>query len=185
VLPDGSTRRLLNNCYGYAAPGQMCALMGASGAGKSTLLDVLAGIKNQGTTAGELLVNGRPRDVGFTDIVGYVQQFDSHNPLSTIFEAVEFSGRLRLPSTVSVEDVKAKVWNVLRLLEIDHLASAIIGAPSTGGVAPEIRKKVTIAVELIMEPSILFLDEPSDHSQVEPTDRMHPRSSTLAVARSL
>ena len=161
VLPDGSTRRLLNQVYGYAAPGKMCALMGASGAGKSTLLDVLAGLKNQGTISGELLINGRPRDEMFTSIVGYAEQFDSHSPLATIFEAVRFSGRLRLPSTVTDHELDKKVRNVLSVLEIDHLANAIIGSPGMGGVAPEIRKKVTIAVELIMEPAILFLDEPT------------------------
>ena len=111
-------------------------------AGKSTLLDVLAGFKNQGVISGELLVNGRPRDAAFTSIVGYVEQFDSHNPLSTIFEAVEFSGRLRLPRTVSDVELDKKVWSVLRLLEIDHLAQAIIGAPSTGGVAPEVNHTI-------------------------------------------
>ena len=65
-------------------------------------------------------------------------RFDSHNPLSTIFEAVHFSGRLRLPKTVSEAELDKKVWSVLKLLEIDHLAQAIIGAPSTGGVAPEV-----------------------------------------------
>ena len=106
--------------------------------GKSTLLDVLAGFKNQGVISGELLVNGRPRDAAFTSIVGYCEQFDSHNALSTIFEAVHFSGRLRLPRTVTEAELDKKVRSVLRLLEIDHLAQAIIGAPSTGGVAPEV-----------------------------------------------
>ena len=99
---------------------------------------MLAGIKNQGVISGELLVNGRPRDAAFASIVGYVEQFDSHNPLSTIFEAVHFSGRLRLPRTISNDELDKKVWSVLKLLEIDHLSQAIIGAPSTGGVAPEV-----------------------------------------------
>ena len=160
-LPDGSTRRLLNHVFGFAAPGRMCALMGASGAGKSTLLDVLAGLKNQGTISGELLISGRPRDERFTSMVGYVEQFDSLNPLSTVFETVRFSGRLRLPREVTNAELDVKVANVLRLLEIDHLAQALIGFPGGGGVSPDVRKKVTIGVELIMEPSILFLDEPT------------------------
>ena len=122
---------------------------------------MLAGLKNQGTISGELLINGRPRDESFTSIVGYAEQFDSHSPLVTIFEAVRFSGRLRLPRTVTDHELDKKVRNVLSVLEIDHLAGAIIGSPGQGGVAPEIRKKVTIAVELIMEPAILFLDEPT------------------------
>ena len=160
-LPDGSTRRLLNHCFGFAAPGRMCALMGASGAGKSTLLDVLAGLKNQGTISGELLVSGRPRDEMFTSMVGYVEQFDSLNPLSTVYETVRFSGRLRLPRQVTDAELDVKTLNVLKLLEIDHLAQALIGFPGGGGVAPDVRKKVTIGVELIMEPAILFLDEPT------------------------
>jgi ATP-binding cassette subfamily G (WHITE) protein 2 (SNQ2) len=122
-------------------------------------LDVLAGRKTVGTITGTLLFDGKERDANFARIAGYVEQFDSHNPLSTVREAVYFSGRLRLPSTVSNAELDDKVDKVLDAVNIRHLSGNIIGAPGFGGVSQEVRKKVTIAVELIMEPRILFLDE--------------------------
>ena len=96
TLDNGKQRRLLHKTFGYVRPGIMCALMGASGAGKSTLLDVLAGKKTSGNIEGEMLVNGKPKDETFTRIAGYVEQFDSHNAMSTVQEAIAFSGRMRL-----------------------------------------------------------------------------------------
>src|ERR1700694_4000224 len=93
--------------------GMMVALMGASGAGKSTLLDVLANKKTHGTITGELLINGRARDASFERIAAYVEQFDSHNPFSTVREALRFSGRLRLPSTVTNEYIEQRIDYVL------------------------------------------------------------------------
>ena len=161
TLESGKQRRLLNKTFGYVRPGIMCALMGASGAGKSTLLDVLAGKKTSGAIEGEILVNGRPKDETFTRVAGYVEQFDSHNPMSTVQEAIAFSGRMRLPQKVSNSELQMKVKNVLEVLGLAHLADERIGSPGMGGVSPEVRKKVTIGVELIAEPSILFLDEPT------------------------
>lgn len=133
--------------------------MGSSGAGKSTLLDVLANKKTGGTLSGTLLVNGKPRDKDFAHVSGYVEQWDSHHPHSTVREALEFSGRLRLSQNVSDEELARRVDNVLAILGIDHLQHQLVGGDGIPGVSQEVRKKVTIGVELITEPSILFLDE--------------------------
>ena len=161
TLDNGTQRRLLHKTFGYVRPGKMCALMGASGAGKSTLLDVLAGKKTSGAVEGEILVNGREKDASFTRIAGYVEQSDSINPMSTVREAIAFSGRMRLPQRFSNAEVELKVKNVLQVLGLAHLADELVGSPGMGGVTAEVRKKVTIGVELVAEPSILFLDEPT------------------------
>jgi ABC-type multidrug transport system ATPase subunit len=63
----------------------MLALMGSSGAGKTTLLDVLAGIKTQGRTRGNVFLNGKiSTKSDFNALAGYVQQFGTHNEKSTI-----------------------------------------------------------------------------------------------------
>ena len=132
--------------------------------GKSTLMDVLALKKNfKGQEiSGTVLVNGVPQDpITFSRIAGYVEQFDSHNEQSTVREAVEVSARLRLPSSTSERELMQKVDRVLAALGLTHLQDLRIGSVAEGGVSPEVRKKVTIAVELIMNPSLLFLDEPT------------------------
>jgi ABC-type multidrug transport system ATPase subunit len=160
---DGKEKRLLDDVVGFAAPGMLVALMGASGAGKTTLLDVLAGKKTGGEITGELLVNGLPRDQSVARIYGYCEQSDSHNERSSVREAVRFSAMLRLPASITSdpEEVDRRVTRVLDDLGILRLQHDLIGNANTGGISQEARKKVTIAVELIGEPRILFLDEPT------------------------
>jgi ABC-type multidrug transport system ATPase subunit/ABC-type multidrug transport system permease subunit len=158
-------RLLLDHTFGWAQPNAMIALMGASGAGKSTLMDVLALKKNFAgqELSGTVLVNGVPQEpTSFSRIAGYVEQFDSHNAQSTVREAVEMSARLRLPTDTREEELLLDISRVLSSLGLTHLQHEILGeAGGPNGVAPEVRKKVTIAVELIMNPSLLFLDEPT------------------------
>ena len=87
----------------------------------------------------------------------------SHNAFSTVKEAIEFSALLRLPTAVASTpgEVDRRVAHVMQVLDLQHSANDIIGAPGFGGVSPEVRKKVTIAVELVMDPALLFLDEPT------------------------
>lgn len=156
---SGERLRLLNNVKGYAAPGDMVALMGPSGAGKSTLLDVIAQKKTTGWIEGDLLVNGRAPDEFYPRIAGYVEQFDSHIEFATVEESVAFSAMLRLDC--SEDEVRTHVENAMESVQIGHVRDHIIGNIESGGISPELRKKTAIAVELVMRPTILFLDEPT------------------------
>ncbi|GIL82277.1 hypothetical protein Vretifemale_11206, partial [Volvox reticuliferus] len=80
--PKGSGElQLLNDVSGLFLPGVLTSLMGASGAGKTTLMDVLAGRKTGGREEGEQFVNGAPKRMSsFARLMGYVEQFDAHNP---------------------------------------------------------------------------------------------------------
>ncbi|KAM0793564.1 hypothetical protein ACM66B_001000 [Microbotryomycetes sp. NB124-2] len=153
------TRRLLDHVCGFIKPGRVCALMGASGAGKSTLLNVLAGRKI-GVVRGKILVDGVAPDDVFYRTTGFVEQFDLHDDRSTVREALEFSALLRQDDTIPRQDKLAYVDQVLDLLDLTALQDAIIGT-AQAGLNAEQRKRVTIAVEVVSKPAILFCDEPT------------------------
>ena len=105
---------------------------GASGAGKTTLLDVLASRVTTGVVTGQMLVDGRQRDSGFQRKTGYVQQQDLHLSTSTVREAVTFSALLRQPRTTPRKEKIDYVDEVIRLLEMETYADAVVGVPGEG-----------------------------------------------------
>lgn len=127
---------------------------------------MLAGRKSKGRIVGEVLFNGRSlREAELGRISGYVEQSDSHEPYATVREAVQFAAHTRLPRTLSTAEKEKRVENTLAALDLLGVADKVIGSPETGGIAPELRKKVTIAVELVVGPAVLFLDEPVSGSR--------------------
>ncbi|KPI34416.1 Multidrug resistance protein CDR1 [Cyphellophora attinorum] len=157
----GTPRRLLDNVTGWVTPGTMTCLMGVSGAGKTTLLDVLAQRRNTtGKLTGSILVDNSPLKPSYRHKTGYVQQQDLHLPTTTVREALQFSAKLRLPSSTPLQDKDAFVQSVLELLHMESFSDAVIGLPGEG-LNLEQRKLLTIGVELVAKPPILFLDEPT------------------------
>ncbi|KXZ48202.1 hypothetical protein GPECTOR_29g109 [Gonium pectorale] len=157
--------RLLHEVSGSFRPGVLTALMGASGAGKTTLMDVLAGRKTGGRVEGRQLLNGHPKRMAtFARVMGYVEQFDVHTPQLTVLESLLFSARLRLPTGLLPDRTALLgfVGGVMELVELAPLAGAQVGyGGSGGGLSTEARKRLTIAVELVANPSIVFMDEPT------------------------
>ncbi|PQE26852.1 ABC transporter CDR4 protein [Rutstroemia sp. NJR-2017a BVV2] len=157
----GEPRRLLDGVDGWVKPGTLTALMGVSGAGKTTLLDVLASRVTMGVVTGQMLVDGRERDIGFQRKTGYVQQQDLHLATSTVREALTFSAILRQPAATPHAEKVAYVDEVIKVLEMEAYADAIVGVPGEG-LNVEQRKRLTIGVELAAKPALLlFLDEPT------------------------
>lgn len=157
----GEKRRLLADVQGYVKPGTLTALMGESGAGKTTLLNVLAQRVDTGVVTGDMFVNGSPLDHSFQRKTGYVQQQDVHMGESTVRESLRFSAMLRQPRTVSRKEKYEYVEEVIKLLEMEDYAEAVVGEPGVG-LNVEQRKRLTIGVELAAKPKLLlFLDEPT------------------------
>ena len=160
VKAEGGDKNLLNNVYGYCKAGTLTALMGSSGAGKTTLMDVLAARKTDGEIKGSILMNGHPLPVAFQRTTGYCEQVDVHLPQATVREALEFSALLRQPRSLSNEEKLSYVKVIIDLLELHDIEDALIGTPDAG-LGVEQRKRVTIGVELVSKPTLLFLDEPT------------------------
>lgn len=154
-------RRILDHVDGWVKPGTLTALMGVSGAGKTTLLDCLADRVSMGVITGEMLVDGKIRDSSFQRKTGYVQQQDLHLETSTVREALTFSALLRQPATTPRAEKIAYVDEVIKLLDMQEYADAIVGVLGEG-LNVEQRKRLTIGVELAAKPPLLlFVDEPT------------------------
>ncbi|KAJ1723938.1 ATP-binding cassette transporter snq2 [Coemansia erecta] len=162
VPVKGGERQLLHGVSGYIKPGTMTALMGSSGAGKTTLLDALSQRKTIGRLEGEMLMNGAPQPISFRRITGYCEQLDVHNPHATVREALRFSAALRRSAHVSSTERERYVEYVIDLLGLSDISDCLVGDPeSSKGISLEERKRLTIGIELVAKPKILFLDEPT------------------------
>lgn len=167
-IPDKSQKVetdkvLLDNVSGIVKPGEVIAIMGASGAGKTTLLNVLAGrISNEGKLSGTILVNGQERSKStWQRVIAYVEQDDLMFENLTVRETLMYAARLRLPRSVSEEQKAARVDKIINELALVKCRDTYIGGPSRRGISGGERKRVSIGIELVTNPSLLFLDEPS------------------------
>jgi ABC-type multidrug transport system ATPase subunit/ABC-type multidrug transport system permease subunit len=154
--------QLLCDITGAFRPGILTALMGVSGAGKTTLLDVLAGRKTSGYIEGDIKIGGYPKSqVTFARVSGYCEQTDIHSPQLTIEESVIFSAWLRLAADIDAKTKLEFVAEVLETIELDSIKDLLVGMPGENGLSNEQRKRLTIAVELVANPSVIFMDEPT------------------------
>ncbi|KAG0577997.1 hypothetical protein KC19_5G197200 [Ceratodon purpureus] len=154
--------QLLRGVTGAFRPGVLTALVGVSGAGKTTLMDVLAGRKTGGYIEGDIRINGYPKNQEtFARIAGYCEQVDIHSPQVTVRESLIYSAWLRLSSDCTPAMKMKFVEEVMELVELKPLQDALVGLPGVTGLSTEQRKRLTIAVELVANPSIIFMDEPT------------------------
>jgi ABC-type multidrug transport system ATPase subunit/pSer/pThr/pTyr-binding forkhead associated (FHA) protein len=160
---DTAQRKVLLDHVSFKAlPGDMIALMGPSGAGKTTLLLALNGYLPP--TSGQVRINGEDLYTIYDALrgsIGYVPQDDIVHPELTVFEAVKYSARFRLPPDYSDEEIDRRVDETLRDLGLEGLRNLQIGKPEKKVLSGGQRKRVNIALELVTDPVILFLDEPT------------------------
>ena len=144
-------------------PGQFLAIIGASGAGKTTLLNFLSGreISQNLEKRGKILVNGQSSQLvrNFSSLSAYVQQDDILFQTMTVKECLEFAAKLKLPGTLPMK--MARVKKLIADLKLTKCQNTRIGGPLVKGVSGGERKRTSIGVELITDPSLIFLDEPT------------------------
>ncbi|CAI7780099.1 unnamed protein product [Closterium sp. NIES-54] len=143
-------------------PGMLTALTGVSGAGKTTLMDVLARRKTRGYIEGDICMSGYPKVQGtFLRVSGYCEQVDIHTPQVTVHESLLYSAWLRLPEEIGRDVILEFVEEVMELVELEPVKGALVGTAGQDGLSVEQRKRLTIAVELVANPAIVFMDGPT------------------------
>ncbi|KXN92002.1 ATP-binding cassette sub-family G member 2 [Leucoagaricus sp. SymC.cos] len=133
------------------------------GAGKTTLVEILAGKSKSGVVSGQVLTPAGD-DIQGTPRIGFVPQQDILPPMLTVFEALLFAARLKLPESVPDTEKRERVDALLQKLGIEGIRNTRIG-DNTGGKARGISggemRRVSIGLELIASPDVLILDEPT------------------------
>lgn len=170
ILSPGSTgglpkriqeRTILHGITGLASPGEILAVLGPSGSGKSTLLNALAGRSHGRGLTGTILANGKPLGRWTVRRTGFVTQDDVLYPHLTVRETLVFCALLRLPRTLTRAEKAAAAEAAITELGLSKCADTIIGNSFIRGVSGGERKRVCIAHEMLMSPSLLILDEPT------------------------
>tara|TARA_B110000238_G_scaffold13244_1_gene12943 strand:- start:13086 stop:15386 length:2301 start_codon:yes stop_codon:yes gene_type:complete len=134
----------------------LLAVMGPSGCGKSTLLKALNG--DTPATSGKVLLFGQELLSNYDYLktqIGYVPQDDIVHQQLTVNQCMKYTAKIRLDNP-SDSKIDQKIDKILKDLNIYHIKNSLISKISGGQ-----RKRVSIAVELLTEPLIIFLDEPT------------------------
>ncbi|ALC39759.1 CG4822 [Drosophila busckii] len=159
-VPDCSNahtmKKILRDVHGEFRSHELTAIIGPSGAGKTTLLNMLAGFGAK-AAAGEILVNNSPRDIRiFRKMSRYIMQSDVLDQKFTVLELMMLAAHLKLGNELKFEqklEVINQILSMLRLKNAEHTKTEKM----SGGE----RKRLSIALELVNNPPIIFFDEPT------------------------
>ena len=164
--PNGKTKQLkiVKKVSGFAAPGQATYIMGSSGAGKTSLLNILADRVTSATNtklSGNILFNDEMavNKESFQKYAAYVMQDDVLFATFTVREALTFAARLKLK--VSEPEQDRLVAKIIVDLGMSHISESQIGDQQRKVLSGGERKRASIGVELVSDPSVILLDEPT------------------------
>jgi ABC-type nitrate/sulfonate/bicarbonate transport system ATPase subunit len=155
--------RILNNINAVVEPGKLVVMMGSSGAGKSTLLDLLSHRSTLlDNVKGSVLFNGAPLEKHvWESVVGCVQQADHLLPFLSVAETLRFAACLRLPPSTTPSEREARVTAVISELGLQLCRHTLVGSADVKGISGGEMRRLSIGVQMLTDPSVLLLDEPS------------------------
>ena len=158
-FPDGRTG--LKDISLSEKGGRMIAIMGGSGCGKSTLLNVLNG--NEKPSDGNVLINGADLHLEndrLEGMIGYIPQDDLLNERLTVFQNLYYAARFSF-GNLPEEEITRRCQRILESLGLAATRDKEVGSPSKKTISGGQRKRLNIGLELIREPWVLFVDEPT------------------------
>ncbi|XP_026732372.1 ATP-binding cassette sub-family G member 4-like [Trichoplusia ni] len=149
-------RKILHNVSGEFRSGELTCILGPSGAGKSTLLNILAGYNSNGVN-GRIMVNGHSRDMRiFKKLSTYIMQDDLLQPRLSVQEAMKIAANLKLGKELGNAEKELIVEEILQTLGLWNHRDTMTEKLSGGQL-----KRLSIALELVNNPPVIFLDEPT------------------------
>ena len=146
-----------NNVTLGIKPGELVAIIGGSGAGKSTILNCMCGYLPP--SSGQVYINGVDLYRNFDSLkklIGYVPQSDIVYDNLTLYDMLSYTAKLRLPKDAGEKERESAIARAIQLVDLNEKKNSFIKSLSGGQ-----KKRASIAVELLSDPNLLFLDEPA------------------------
>ncbi|MED6141921.1 ATP-binding cassette sub- G member 1, partial [Stylosanthes scabra] len=163
TLSDAKSRLkpILEGLTGYAQPGRLLGIMGPSGCGKSTLLDALSGrLSPNLKQKGKILINGHTQELAY-GISGYVTQDDALLSTLTARETLYYSAQLQFPDSMPIPEKKERADETLREMGLQNAINTRVGGWGSKGLSGGQKRRLSICIEILTHPTLLFLDEPT------------------------
>ncbi|KAK4340030.1 hypothetical protein RND71_041492 [Anisodus tanguticus] len=165
------SKNILEGVTGYARPSELLAVMGPSGCGKSTLLDALAGILESNfyilrrldfstRQSGDILINGHKQKLSY-GTSAYVTQDETLIATLTVKEAVYYSAQLQLPDSMTKSEKNQRAEQTIKEMGLQDAMNTRIGGFGTKGISGGEKRRLSICIEILTRPKLLFLDEPT------------------------
>lgn len=148
-------KELIKDINIFVPSGEFVLILGGSGAGKTTFMNAVLGLRK---AKGKILLNGLDLYKNFNQMkykIGYVPQFSLVRSNETVENAIIDAARIKLPSDISDAELHERVNKVISMLALEPHKTNLFSKLSGGQ-----KKRVCVAIEAVIDPSLFFLDEP-------------------------